>query len=162
MDEVFIRYENTSGREKVQSFRIDSTEILLDLNDMVTVDLLPLIWCSNLRFLSLRNNQLEYVDFTSLSNCTKLQSLRLDNNKLRKIDFTPLSSCPKLRELSMRGNPLSSINLSPLFMCPELVELEIDDATVLTADLLLRSVGNWPDVLVKRFYRILWREDTDI
>jgi hypothetical protein len=59
--------------------------------------------------------------------------------------------------VSLLENRLKRIDLSPLFHCPNLKELKIDDDVGLTADLLLRSVGSWPEVLIERYHRILWK-----
>lgn len=157
MEEVYLRYTTSTGRELTRTFPVNSNTIHMDLVDIVDIDLYPLIWCTNLRYLTLRMNKLERVDLSPLSNCLELRGFKINYNSLQELDITPLGSCCKLQELSIHKNPnLTSLDLSPLFMCPDLEELEIDDSVTLTADLLLRSVGNWPDVLVKRFYRIKW------
>ena len=137
VSDIFIHYLTTTGLEKSVKLRSDETVINLDLRDMVSVDLLPLIWCENLESLFLRNNVLTEVDLSPLEKCGKnLKVLNLNDNRLKRID------------------------LSPLFECANLAELGLDEEVSLTADLLLRSVGSWPEVLVERYHRILWKSDS--
>ncbi|MHA1882786.1 MAG: leucine-rich repeat domain-containing protein, partial [Candidatus Thorarchaeota archaeon] len=96
-------------------------------------------------------------DLTPLSKCVNLEGLRLSDNELIEIDLSSLSDCPHLREVDIRNNPIRSVDISPLFHCSELQDLRIDDDATLTADLLLRSIGSWPDVLVDKFHKILWK-----
>jgi Leucine-rich repeat (LRR) protein len=161
VSEIFIRYETTTGLEKTARFRTDETTINLDLKDIASVDLLPIIWCENLEYLCLRNNSLSEVDLSPLEKCgKKLKSVRLNHNRIQELDLDPLSSCPNLEELNLENNRLKRVDLSPLFQCANLNELAIDKDVGLTADLLLRSVGSWPEVLVERYHRILWKSDS--
>lgn len=157
MTEVFIRYTTTAGIERCNRYDAGETTINLDLKDIVSIDLLPLIWCQKLEYINLRHNQLSQVDLSPISKCKNLRGLRLSNNCLEELDLSPLGECEKLKELLLRNNPLTRVDLSPLFHCPELVELEIDDSVSLTADMLLRSFGSWPEVLLNRYHRILWK-----
>ncbi|MHA2380576.1 MAG: leucine-rich repeat domain-containing protein [Candidatus Thorarchaeota archaeon] len=157
MVEIYVWYVTSTGLEYSLEVKASETCINLDLRDIASVDLLPLIWCTNLQELSIRNNSLVSVDLSPLSKCPELQSIRLGNNKLGEIDLTPLEDCPNLVELSLLGNRLRRVDISPLFHCPNLTELKIDDSTTLIADLTLKSVGSWPEVLVERFHRILWK-----
>ncbi|MHA2024207.1 MAG: leucine-rich repeat domain-containing protein, partial [Candidatus Thorarchaeota archaeon] len=142
-------------------FRTDETVINLDLRDMVSVDLLPLIWCENLEALYLRNNVLSDIDLTPLEKCGKnLKVINLCHNRIQEIDMEALGSCPNLLEVKLNDNRLKRIDLSPLFQCANLAELGLDEEVSLTADLLLRSVGSWPEVLVERYHRILWKSDS--
>ena len=159
--DIFIHYLTTTGLEKSVKLRSDETVINLDLRDMVSVDLLPLIWCENLEALHLRNNVLTEIDLTPLEKCGKnLRVLNLSHNRIQQIDMEPLSSCPNLLEVKLNNNRLKRIDLSPLFQCANLTELGLDEEVSLTADLLLRSVGSWPEVLVERYHRILWKSDS--
>ncbi|MHA1287798.1 MAG: leucine-rich repeat domain-containing protein [Candidatus Thorarchaeota archaeon] len=159
--EIFIHYLTTTGLEKSAKFRTDETVINLDLRDMVSVDLLPLIWCENLEALYLRNNVLSDIDLTPLEKCGKnLKVINLCHNRIQEIDMEALGSCPNLLEVKLNDNRLKRIDLSPLFQCANLAELGLDEEVSLTADLLLRSVGSWPEVLVERYHRILWKSDS--
>jgi Leucine-rich repeat (LRR) protein len=150
-----------SGLEKNVRYDSDETVINLDLRDIAEVDLSPLIWCENLESLTLRSNSLTEIDLSPLEKVGKnLKALRLNHNRLQEINLQPLSFCPKLEEVSLSENRLKRVNLSPLFQCPYLKELRLDDEVSLTADLLLRSVGSWPDVLIERYHRILWKSET--
>ncbi|MFW9845131.1 MAG: leucine-rich repeat domain-containing protein [Candidatus Thorarchaeota archaeon] len=157
MAEIFVWYKMSTGQEQRIGINANETCINLDLRDIVDVDLLPLIWCANLEDLSLRDNKLNAVILTPLAKCKNLRSLRLGNNRLESIDLTPLADCPRLEELSICGNSLRRVDISPLFQCQELKELKHDESVTLVADLTLKSVGSWPDVLVERFHRILWK-----
>ena len=84
----------------------------------------------------------------------------MSHNLIQEIDLEPLSFCPNLEEFSILENRLKKMDLSPLFQCPSLKELCIDDDVTLTANLLLRSVGSWPEVLIERYHKILWKSDT--
>ncbi len=159
--EIFIRYVTTNGLEKTARFNSDETGVNLDLRNIAQVDLLPLIWCENIETLCIRNNSLTEIDLSPLEKCgKKLKAIRLGHNRLQEIDLEPLSACPNLEEVSLLENRLKRVDLSPLFHCPKLRELKIDDDVGLTADLLLRSVGSWPEVLIERYHRILWKTDT--
>ena len=159
--EIFIRYITTNGLEKTTRFNSDETGINLDLRNMAQVDLLPLIWCEKIETLCLRNNSLTEVDLSPLEKCGKnLKAVRLSHNRLQEIDLEPLSCCPNLEEVSLLENRLKRVDLSPLFQCPKLKELKIDDDVGLTADLLLRSVGSWPEVLIEQYHRILWKANS--
>lgn len=159
--EIFLHYLTTTGLEKSAKFRADETIINLDLRDMVSVDLLPLIWCENLESLCLRNNSLNEIDLSPLEKCGKnLKIINLSHNRIQELDLEPLSSCPNLLEIKLNENRLKRIDLSPLFQCANLTELGLDKDVSLTADLLLRSVGSWPEVLVERYHRILWKSDS--
>jgi Leucine-rich repeat (LRR) protein len=155
--EVFIRYLTTTGLEKTAKFDSETTSVNLELRNMASVDLLPLIWCTKLQVLSLKNNSLTEVDLSALEKCRSLRSLKLGNNRLQEIDLEPLALCSELEEVCMEGNRLKIVDLSPLFQCPRLQELKIDEPVALTADLLLRSIGSWPEVLIERYHRILWK-----
>jgi Leucine-rich repeat (LRR) protein len=160
VSEIFIRYETTTGLEKVARFDITETTINLDLRDMATIDLLPIIWCESLECINLRNNSLSEIDLSPLEKCGKsLKSVRLNNNRIQHLDLDPLSSCPNLEELNLERNRLKRVDLSPLFQCANLKELVMDRDVGLTASLLLRSVGSWPEVLVNLYHRILWKSD---
>ena len=160
ISEIFIRYMTTTGMEKTARFRTDETTINLDLRDIASIDLLPLIWCENLESICLRNNSLTEIDLSPLEKCGKnFRALRLSHNKIRDLDLSPLSSCPNLVEVALEDNRLKRVDLSPLFQCANLTELDLDKEVSLTADLLLRSVGSWPEVLVERYHRILWKSD---
>ena len=163
VSEIFIRYVTTNGLEKTARFESDETRISLDLRNIAQVDLMPLIWCENLETLSIRSNSITEIDLSPLEKCGKsLKVLNLGHNRLQEIDLEPLSSCPNLQEISLLDNRLKRVDLSPLFQCGNLKELKIDGEVGLTADLLLRSVGSWPEVLIERYHRILWKsEPTD-
>ncbi len=159
MDEIIVRYVTTAGLEREERIRTEETDINLDLRDMVSVGLLPLIWCSRLESLTLRHNKLTEVDFSPLSKCRRLRSLSLSHNLLRDIDLNPVGECPDLEVLDLELNNLKRVNLSPLFQCTKLLELKLDSTVVVTADIFLRSVGSWPEVLLDRYHRILWTYD---
>jgi Leucine-rich repeat (LRR) protein len=160
VSEIFIRYVTTNGLEKTARFKSDETGINLDLRNIAEIDLLPLIWCENVETLCLRNNNLTGIDLSPLEKSGKnLRAVRLGHNRLQEIDLSPLSACPNLEEVSLLDNRLKRVDLSPLFHCPGLKELKIDDDVGLTADLLLRSVGSWPEVLIERYHRILWKAE---
>ena len=159
--EIFIRYVTTSGLERTARYDTDETTINLDLLDISEIDLLPIIWCENLESLSLRSNSLTKIDLAPIERAGKnLKAIRLSHNRLQEIGLEPLSSCPKLEELSLSENQLKRVDLSPLFHCPNLRELKLDQEVALTADLLLRSVGSWPEVLIERYHKILWKSET--
>ncbi|TFG15480.1 hypothetical protein EU537_00235 [Candidatus Thorarchaeota archaeon] len=162
VDQVLVRYCTTTGIENTRRISINETTINLDLRDIKSIDLLPLIWCSKLRKLSLRCNQITDVNLSPLSKCKNLESLLLSNNLLEEIDFDPLSECPHLQEIDIRNNNIRSVDLSPLFHCSELTSLKMDEGTTLTADLLLRSIGTWPEVLIDKFHKILWKASPDV
>ncbi len=157
MEEVIIRYRTTTGLEQTHKIPIHETVLNLELRNIEEIDLLPLIWCSKLEKITLRYNELVDLDLTPLSKCINLETLQLSHNKLTIIDLEPLRDCPHLREVDLAHNLLERIDISPLFHVSELSELNIDKGTTLTADLLLRSIGSWPDVLVDRFHEILWK-----
>ena len=158
--EIFIRYVTTSGIEKTARYSADEKTINLDLRDITEIDLLPIIWCESLESLCLRSNSLTEIDLSPLERVGKnLKAIRLGHNRLQEIDLEPLSSCPNLEEISLSENRLKRIDLSPLFHCPNLKELGLDEEVALTADLLLRSVGSWPEVLIERYHRILWKSE---
>jgi Leucine-rich repeat (LRR) protein len=160
VSEIFIRYVTTNGLEKTARFSSDETGFNLDLRNIAQVDLLPLVWCENIETLCIRNNCLSEIDLSPLEKSGKnLKAVRLGHNRLQEISLEPLSSCPNLEEVSLSDNRLKRIDLSPLFQCPNLRELKIDDDVGLTANLLLRSVGSWPEVLIERYHRILWKAD---
>jgi Leucine-rich repeat (LRR) protein len=151
----------TSGLEKTARYSTDETTINLDLRDIAEIDLLPIIWCEKLESLCLRSNSLTEIDLSPLEKAGQnLKAVRLGHNRLQEIDLEPLSYCSNLEEVSLTENRLKRIDLSPLFHCPNLKELNLDDDVALTADLLLRSVGSWPEVLIERYHRILWKSET--
>jgi Leucine-rich repeat (LRR) protein len=159
--EIHIRYVTSSGLEKSVRYDTDETRINLDVRDIAEVDLLPLIWCKDLESISIRSNSLKEIDLTPLEKVGKnLKAVRLSHNLIQEIDLEPLSFCPNLEEFSILENRLKKMDLSPLFQCPSLKELCIDDDVTLTANLLLRSVGSWPEVLIERYHKILWKSDT--
>ncbi|MFW9976943.1 MAG: leucine-rich repeat domain-containing protein [Candidatus Thorarchaeota archaeon] len=157
LEEVIIRFLTTNGLEKTQVIDIHETALNLELRNIDEIDLLPLIWCTKLEKITLRHNQITDIDLTPLSKCINLETIYLSHNRLGSIDLHPLSDSPHLREVDLRHNLLSTIDISPLFHCSELQELLLDPDVTLTADLLLRSIGSWPDVLVDQFHRILWK-----
>ncbi len=157
MEEVIIRFRTTNGLEQSRVLSVHESALNLDLRNIAEIDLLPLVWCSKLERLSIRYNHLVEIDLSPLSKCVSLEVLHLNHNELVKVDLHPLSDCPHLREVDLRNNHLSSVDISPLFHCSELETLLLDDDVTLTADLLLRSIGSWPDVLVGLFHRILWK-----
>lgn len=159
--EIHIRYVTTSGLEKSVRYDTDETRINLDVRDIAEVDLLPLIWCENLESVSIRSNSLTEIDLTPFEKVGRnLKALRLSHNRIQEIDLEPLSFCPSLEEFSISENSLKRVDLSPLFQCPSLKELNIDDDVSLTANLLLRSVGSWPEVLIEKYHKILWKSET--
>ncbi|MHA2386951.1 MAG: hypothetical protein ACXAEE_12145 [Candidatus Thorarchaeota archaeon] len=161
MAEIHVWYVNSTGQEK--SISVESSErcVNLDLRDMISVDLLPLIWCRNLEDLTVRNNKLKEIDLSPLSKCPTIQALRLNNNLLEKLNLSPLAECSMLEELSIQENRFKRVDISPLFECHALKELNHDTSVTLLADLTLKSVGSWPNVLMDRFHRILWKVPTE-
>lgn len=157
MEEVIIRYTTTTELEKKKIVKADETSLNIDLKDIVSIDLLPLIWCKKLQIINLRHNKIESIDLTPLRKCVNLEGIRLNDNELIEIDLSPLSDCPHLREVDIRNNPIRSVDISPLFHCSELQDLKVEEDATLMADLLLRSIGSWPDVLVDKFHKILWK-----
>lgn len=157
MADMFIAYTTAAGIEKKAEFNTDERRINLDLRDIATIDLLPLVWAEDLETLCLRHNRITGLDLSPLSKCKQLEMLSLSDNLIKKIDLSPLSDCPNLAELALDMNPLESIDISPLFECPKLDELRVDDEVTLKADLFLRSIGDWPQVLVDLYPRILWK-----
>lgn len=161
MVEIYVWYVNSTGQEKSYGVEADERCINLDLRDMISVDLLPLIWCRDLEDLNIRNNKLREIDLSPLSKCPNLQGLRINNNLLENLDLAPLAECAKLEELAIQNNNFKRIDISPLFHCPALKELKHDASVTLLADLTLKSIGSWPEVLVNRFHRILWTMPTE-
>ena len=159
VSEVYIRYVTTTGLEKMAKFDTDTNIVNMELRDVASVDLLPLIWCKNLEVLNLKNNSLSEIDLTPLEKCPKLKAIRIGYNRIQDVDLSPLAACPNLEEISLEKNRLKIIDLSPLFQCPKLEDLRIDESVTLTADLLLRSIGSWPEVLIERYHRILWKAE---
>jgi len=157
LDQIIVRFQTSTGLEQTRLIPVDEQAINLELRDIAEIDLLPLIWCKKLEKITLRHNLLSQIDLTPLSKCPSLEVVYLGHNKISQIDLEPLSDCSHLREVDMAHNLLSSVDISPLFHCSELKDLMIDKDVTLTADLLLRSIGSWPDVLVDRFHRILWK-----
>ncbi len=157
MADMFIAYTTAAGIEKKVQFDTEEQIINLDLRDVESIDLLPLVWAEDLEVLCLRHNRISELDLAPLSRCKKLEMLSLTDNRLKKIDLVPLSECPNLTELALDMNPLESIDISPLFECPKLDELKVDDDVSLKADLFLRSVGGWPQVLIDLYPQILWK-----
>ncbi|NHI83954.1 MAG: hypothetical protein EAX81_06605 [Candidatus Thorarchaeota archaeon] len=157
MSDVYVWYTTATGLEKSLKTNPEETSINLDLHDIMSIDLQPVIWCSKLEELSLRSNQLKEIDLSSLSKCKELKALRLNNNLLQSLNLAPLESCAKLQEITLNHNQIRHLDISPLFHCNNLVEMKLDERTSLLADLTLKSVGSWPDVLVERFHRILWK-----
>lgn len=157
MSEVYVWYTTATGLEKSLKTDSEETSINLDLRDIVSIDLQPLIWCSKLEEISLRNNQLAEINLASLSKCTKLRALRLNNNLLQSVDLSPLEGCAMLQELTLNHNQIRRLDISPLFHCNNLIEMKLDERTSLLADLTLKSSGSWPEILVEKFHRILWK-----
>ena len=161
MAEIFVWYVNFTGQEKSIGVESDERCVNLDLRDMISVDILPLIWCRNLEDLTIRNNKLKEIDLSPLSKCPTLQAFRINNNLLERLDLSPLAECSMLEELSIQDNRLKRVDISPLFECHALKELRHDTSVTLLADLTLKSVGSWPKVLMDRFHRILWKVPTE-
>jgi len=155
--DMFIAYTTAAGIDKKVEFDTDEEVINLDLRDIAEIDLLPLVWAENLEVLCLRHNRIADLDLSPLSKCKKLEMLSLSDNLIKSIDLSPLSDCQNLTELGLDMNPLESVDISPLFECPKLDELRIDDGVALKADLFLRSIGDWPQVLIDLYPRILWK-----
>ncbi len=162
MAEIYIPYKTATGLEKHLKVDPEETHINLDLRDVALVDLLPLAWCSKLEELNIRNNQLIEIDLSPLEKCSSLRALRLNNNLLENIDLTPLDNCSNLIELALHRKKITRLDISPLVQCHNLADLTLDDTTSLLADLTLKSVGSWPEVLVERFHRILWKLPEDV
>ncbi len=160
MDEIIVRYTTTAGIEKAERISTTESRINLDLREASTIDLLPLIWCTNLEELSLRYNKLQSVDLSPLSKCPRFRKLWLNNNQLRELDLTPLRECQQLQEIHLRNNAIRRLDISPLFECTNLLELDIDPEVTLFAEVFLRSIGSWPEVLVERWHQIIWRNTT--
>jgi hypothetical protein len=159
--EIYIRYVTTSGLEKTVRYDVDETAINLDVRDIAEIDLLPIIWCEDLESISVRSNSLAEIDLSPLEKVgRKIKAIRLGHNRIQEINLEPLSSCPNLEEFSISENRLKRVDLSPLFQCPNLKELNFDEDVSLTANLLLRSVGSWPEVLIERYHKILWKSET--
>ncbi|MHA1771074.1 MAG: leucine-rich repeat domain-containing protein [Candidatus Thorarchaeota archaeon] len=156
MDEVILRYTTTGGF--IETIHVDRTEnhLNLALKDIASIDLLPLIWCTDLERLSLQYNRIETIDLSPLTKCPTLEEINLSHNNLREIDLSPLVGVTSLRELRLEKNNLRKIDVSPLFECPNLSVFRKDDFISMTASIFLRSVGSWPDVLMDEYHRILW------
>ncbi len=153
---VSVRYVTTSGLETQILIGRDDTRVNLQLRDIARIDLWPLVYCPQLESLWLQYNRITELDLTPLSRCKALREIDLSHNRLRSIDLTPLADCPHLREIRLDHNELRRIDISPLFECPELEVFARDDHVSLTANIFLRSVGSWPDVLMREYHRILW------
>ncbi len=161
MDDVIIRYTTTSGLEELVRIEKSETHLNLALRDIASIDLLPLIWCTELESLSLQYNCIESIDLSPLAKCVALEDINLSHNKLREIDLSPLSGLPNLVEIRLEKNSLRKIDISPLFECPSLRVLRKDDDVSLTASIFLRSVGSWPEVLMDEYHKIFWVHGED-
>jgi len=154
--EVVIRYVTMSGLENRLHVAQDDTRLNLQLRDIREIDLWPLVRCPRLKSLWLQYNSLRSLNLEPLASCTELEQINLSHNRLQTIDLRPLASCPSLRELYLDHNELRKIDVSPLFECTDLQVFKWDDHVALTADIFLRSVGSWPEVLIQQYHRILW------
>ncbi len=161
MDQIILRYRTTTGLEKMTRIRTDESNINLEVRDIQTIDLLPLIWCGNLEGLSLSYNALEEIDLSPLNRCPNLRGLWLSHNRLKGVDFSPLAKCSQLEEVCLQNNDIKRMDVSGLFNCRNLEVLRFDENVTLTADVFLKSIGNWPDLLVKYYDKILWRSNVD-
>ena len=126
------------GRPKIKEhaeFEDDTTSISFVKKAIDCIDLSPLVSCTCLKELWLRENQLESLDLTPLASCTSLRKLVLDLNKLQDIDLTPLAGCTNLKELDLSHNQLETINLAPLASCTNLQLLWLHENQLETIDL---------------------------
>jgi len=73
--------------------------------------------------------------------------------KLRKI----VRDLPQTQKEN--SNKLSGLE-KPFRYSTDETAINLDEDIALTADLLLRSAGSWPEVLIERCHRILWKSDT--
>lgn len=156
MDEVILRYTTSSGLEEAMRIETSETYLNLSLKDIVSIDLLPLVWCTDIQRVNLQYNKLTTIDLGPLAKCQALEELVLSHNSLSGIDLTPLAGLPHLREICLEKNKLRKIDVSPLFECPNLEVFKKDDFVSLTASIFLRSIGSWPEVLMDEYHRILW------
>ncbi|MGQ4870657.1 MAG: leucine-rich repeat domain-containing protein [Candidatus Thorarchaeota archaeon] len=156
MDRVILRYRTSNGLERTVNIDTSEARLSLELRDIESIDLMPLVWCTELETLNLQYNKIRELDLTPLAKCAALQEVNLSHNDLREIDLTPLSSCHNLRELRIDKNRIRRVDVSPLFECPKLEIFRRDDFVSLTASIFLRSIGSWPNVLMDEYHRILW------
>ena len=85
---------------KVQSFS-DGSTFILENNELVYIDLEPLMGCTNLTHLDLSANSLTSIDLGPLSFCANLEDIYLDSNNFEYVDISPLRTCKNLREIGL-------------------------------------------------------------
>ena len=106
----------------------DVEEIDLSGRGIISIDLSPLINCTNLQTLNLSQNQLSSIDLAPLGSCTNLKKLILSHNCLRDIDFSSFSRCTNLQKIDISSSCLRKIELSPLRACTNLQSLIIGNS----------------------------------
>ncbi|TFG28190.1 leucine-rich repeat domain-containing protein [Candidatus Thorarchaeota archaeon] len=122
---IVLKYTTEDGSQEQVEFEDDIIRISLRSKRISSIDLKPLVSCTNLQLLSLGFNQLQTIDLSPLGSCSNLRHLELRGNLLQNINLSPLASCPNLFDLDLTNNRLHSIDLYPLASCDSLRSLRL-------------------------------------
>ncbi|TXT55787.1 MAG: hypothetical protein BAJATHORv1_30169 [Candidatus Thorarchaeota archaeon] len=110
-------------------------EILLSNNDLSTLDIGALKYCSSLEKLDLSGNQLKAINLDPLKYIGSLRILRLNRNQLKVLDLRALQNCHNLRELIISSNKIRQLDLAPLYEHGELQLLDLGNNSLTDIEL---------------------------
>ncbi len=101
--------------------------LILDRNDLVTLDLRGITSGENFKGLWASFNQIADIDLSPLAACPRMEQLDLFHNGIGYIDLEPLRSASALWRIDLSANNIIDIDLTPIFGIPALDELYLYD-----------------------------------
>ena len=113
-----------------ENIPMDSTEILLDGNDISVLKSHTFIGKRNLKTMFLNNSRIDEIEEHAFNGLTSLTVLHLENNNLRNLNGFEFSALPNLQELYLHNNQLSSIHPATFKVLKNLRVLTLDDNSI--------------------------------
>ena len=106
-------------------FRLE--ELLLNNNQITTIDPFTFAGCKNLQILNLGNNQITKIYSSTFAGCLALKCLRLNDNQIVQIAPLTFEGHENLQQLYLDNNQIVQINPSTFAGCKVLQELSLDN-----------------------------------
>lgn len=113
-----------------ENIPMDSTEILLDGNDISVLKSHTFIGKRNLKSLHLNNSRIDEIEQHAFNGLVSLEVLHLENNNLRELHGFEFSALPNLKELYLHNNQLSSIHPATFKALKNLKVLTLGDNSI--------------------------------
>ena len=133
-----VCFESLNSKSERHQYSLPSSSKIVDFSneDLVLIDLSPIVHLNNLHTLKLNNNKIVKINLNPIRYCGNLEVLELQQNKLRELDFEPLHNCVFLKKIDVSKNLIDYFDFKPLKKCKNLEWLNFSYNGVQSIDLV--------------------------